>query len=311
MQRLPPLNAVKAFESVGRLQSFTRAAEELHVTTAAISRQVKVLEEFLGTLLLHRDHGHVAFTGAGRRYFRSVSDSFGSIVSATRHLRDSRSRRRLRISVPPTLATWWLLPRLEHLMAQRPEMDLQLVAETDLADFARDEADVAIRYGRLERPELLATPLAGNHVFPVCSPTIAADGFVRPADLRHARLISSASEKTYDPLNPGWRGWLRRAGVNAEEIDEPLNLAPLGLALQAAAQGMGYALGRSLVVADALRQGMLVCPFGPVLAVAGTYHFVYPERVCKDPDVIVVRDWLEAQALECEARVRERLPSAI
>ena len=272
--RLPSLNALRAFAVAGQHLSFTKAATELHVTQAAISHQIKTLEDQLGIKLFRRAPRGLMLTEAGQAYLPSDA---GGILT---------------VSVLPSFAARWLVPRLRRFRRAHPDIDLRVAAEDRLTEFERDGVDVAIRYGAGNYAGLHTTAIFGESFFPVCSPdlTLGSKPLREPADLRHHTLL-------HDDVRMDWPMWLLAAGV-ADEVDanRGQSFNDSSLLLQAAADGQGVALGRSTLVADDLEAGRLVKPFSISLPSHYGYYLVYPENYVGRPKVTAFETWLTDEA---------------
>ncbi|MDJ0937403.1 MAG: LysR family transcriptional regulator, partial [Kiloniellales bacterium] len=208
---MPPLNALRAFEAAARHLSFTKAAQELHVTQAAISHQVKGLEEILGIQLFRRLNRRLALTEAGQDYLPPLRDAFDAIAGATQRLHEREEGSALKISVLLSFASAWLLPRLSAFRRLHPEIDILVTASDTLVDFEQDDFDMGIRYGLGSYPGLRVDVLMEDEIYPVCSPKLL-DGphpLRRPADLKHHTLLHDTVQGT--PDDPDWRLWLRQA----------------------------------------------------------------------------------------------------
>ncbi len=294
--RLPPLNALRAFEAAARHLSFTKAAAELHVTQAAISHQIKTLEEHLGVPLFQRRNKSVLLTEAGQLCLPGVRDGFARLAEAVDGLRALRTDNLLSVTTSPSFAAKWLVPRLERFRAANPEFDVRIDASTQLVDFARENIDAGIRYGGGTYAGLASEPLFGTEVFPVCSPRLrkGPQALRTPADLRHHTLLHT--EWLARDEEPDWRMWLLAAGVSDVDWIRGPQFNDSALAIQAAIEGQGVALGRDALVAADLKAGRLVRPFR--LSVAGRfrYHLVYLPTALKRPKVAIFRDWLLSEA---------------
>jgi LysR family glycine cleavage system transcriptional activator len=303
---MPSLNAVRAFEAVGRLQSFRSAANELHVTTSAISHQIKALENYFGVTLLRRVHGQISLTAAGERYFRQVSQGLMQLSLATSSLLRAKGARVLRVSMAPTLATWWLIPRLEHFLTAYPNISLEVSATSSRIDFALGQFDVAIRYSRRIQNGLHATAIGRNEVFPVCRPSLMEARYPLRAlaDLQRHTLISTRDELFVEEPISNWNGWLKAVNRPAITGARQIHLSPRGLMLQAVSQGLGVGLARTLLAADAMAVGQLICPFGPAFPLSANYYIVCPESNAKNPDVVAFRDWALAEAKASAAGIK-------
>ena len=296
-ERLPSLNALRAFEAVSRHGSIKKAAEELRVTPAAVSQQVKALEEALGTALLRRTASGLLPTDAGDSGLGDLREGFDRLSRAVRKMRTKRSRRILAVSVDPSFAATWLLARLDRFKQRRPEVDILLEASSAQADLARDDIDLAIRYGSGDWPGLRAVRLFDEDVFPVCSPKLleGAQSLREPGDLRRHILL----HLEWTPAKgawPDWRAWLRAAGVEDVDASRGPRFTQHSMALQAAVEGQGVALGSTALVADDLAAGRLVSPFDLCVPTSFAYHLVCLEERAEDPTIAAFRDWMLAEA---------------
>jgi LysR family glycine cleavage system transcriptional activator len=294
--RLPPLNALRAFEAAARHLSFTKAAAELHVTQAAISHQIKTLEDHLGVPLFQRRNKAVLLTEAGQLCLPGVRDGFARLAEAVDGLRALQTDSVLSVTTSPSFAAKWLVPRLERFRAANPELDVRIDASTQLVDFARENIDVGIRYGAGSYAGLTSESLFGTEVFPVCSPRLrkGPQALRTPADLkRHTLLHTEWFARTDEP---DWRMWLLAAGVSDVDWTRGPQFNDAALAIQAAIEGQGVALGRDALVAADIKAGRLVRPFR--LSVAGRfhYHLVYLPVALKRSKVAIFRDWLLREA---------------
>jgi LysR family glycine cleavage system transcriptional activator len=304
--RMPSLNAIRAFEAVARLMSYRRAASELNVTTSAISHQIKALEDHFDVPLLTRFDGRISLTAAGEKYFRQVSQGLTQLSLATSNLLRARDARVLRVSMAPTLASWWLVPRLDRFLEAFPDISLEVSATSSKIDFALGQFDVAVRYSQGVPHGLHAAAIGKNAVFPVCSPVLMAGRSVlrAPGDLQRHALISTGNEHLVEEPVSNWNHWLTAANHPAVTGKRQIQLSPQGLMLQAVAQGLGVGLARTLVAADALAAGQLVCPFGPAIPLSANYYVVCPHSSARDPDISAFRDWVLAEAKASAALVK-------
>jgi LysR family glycine cleavage system transcriptional activator len=295
-RRLPPLNSLRAFEAAARHLSFTRAAEELHVTPAAISHQIKALEAHLGVKLFRRLNRAVLLTDAGQACVSGLSEAFDRMAAALERLRARECAGPLTVSTSPAFAAKWLVPRLERFQERCPEVDVRVSAAMRLVDFAREDVDVAIRYGPGRYPGLLAELLLTNEVVPVCAPALL--GSPRPLrvpqDLRHHTLLHDDTP-TSDGAYPNWAMWLRAAGVEGVDASRGPRFDYAGLAFEAAAVGRGVALALSTIAAGDLAAGRLVRPFAVAVPTPFAYFMVCPEALAARPKVEAFRCWLRAE----------------
>ena len=286
-RRIPPLTALRAFEAAGRHLSFTKAADELHVTQAAVSHQVKSLEEHLGLRLFRRLNRTLLLTDAGQLYLPPLTDAFEGIDRATHRLRRQLGRARLTVSVLPSFAAGWLVPRLGRFRQRCPDVDLRIDPTATLTDFRRGDVDLAIRYGRGRYPGLRADWLMREEFYPVCSPRLL-EGPVPlrdPADLVHHTLL-------HDEATVDWRTWLLAAGVEGVDAERGITVTDSSMLLRAAIAGQGVALARSVLADDEIASGRLVRPFDVDVPAEFAYYLAYPEESAGRPDVAAFREWI-------------------
>lgn len=292
-KRLPPLSALRAFEAVARTLSFTGAARELHVTPGAISQQVRVLEDQLGTRLFRRSRRSVSLTAAGSSILPDVQAGFESL---SRILDDSLRRRHgrtLTISVAPSFASKWLLPRLPEFTARFPDIELRISATVALADFSTEDVDLAIRFGNGKYGELKTELLFRETLCPMCSPKLvtAKRPLSTPSDLRHFRLIHDLSIPGQQ--NEGaWAQWLKLAGASGVDARSGTRFSLAELALQAAVDGTGVVLGRLALAEKDLLEQRLYRPFRLALPLDMSYFLVMPKKNQERPEIQSFRTWL-------------------
>jgi LysR family transcriptional regulator, glycine cleavage system transcriptional activator len=291
-RHLPPLNALRAFEAAARHLSFTKAARELHVTQAAVSHQIKGLEEYLGVPLFHRHRKAVLLTEAGQLCLPGLRDGFDRLAAAVDSIRNLDSANVLTVTTPPSFAAKWLVPHLDQFRKAHPDFEVRIDASTNLVDFERENVDVAIRYGSGSYPGLESELLFEIEVFPVCSPRLCKGrhGLRTPPDLKFHTLLHTEWRARGE--EPDWRMWLLAAGAADVDWTRGPQFNDVTVAIQAAIEGQGVALGRGALVAADLKAGRLVRPFK--LSVAGRfrYYLVYPAAALKRPKVAAFRDWL-------------------
>ncbi|HUL97713.1 MAG TPA: transcriptional regulator GcvA [Usitatibacter sp.] len=295
-RRLPPLSALRPFEAAARLESFSRAAEELHLTHGAISRQVRALEEHLGAGLFRRHGKRVALTPAGRAFAERVRAALEEIAHAADEAGASRENR-LTVSVLPSFASRWLMPRLIRFMDAHPKVEVNVIASTALANFAAEEVDVAIRFGRGPWPALACEHFLDDEYFPVASPRARVPK--HPRDLAGFRLIRE--DRDY------WQEWMRAAKVDLEVPPTGPLFNDSTYSLQAASRGEGIALARRSIVGEDLERGTLVKLFDVTVPSRESYWFVSPKPLADAPLVKAFRDWVKAElAALSPARARRR-----
>ena len=289
--KLPSLNSIRAFEAAARHLSFTRAAEEMHVTQSAVSHQIKALEEFLGLKLFRRLNRALLLTDEGQEYLPAVRKAFDQLHEATRRLVEREARGKLTVSVLPSFAARWLVPRLGRFVQAYPEIDIRLMPTADLVDFSRDDVDVGIRYGRGHYPGLRIDRLMDEDVFPVCSPELLKPphALKHPEDLAYHILM-------HDDGHGDWRTWLLSSGIENIDPQRGPIFTDSSFLIQAAIAGQGVALARSALVQDDLDNGNLVRPFELSLSVEFAYYLVCPEEVEDQTKIVAFRNWIIAES---------------
>ncbi len=297
-RKLPPLNALRAFEAAARHLSFTKAAAELHVTQAAISHQVKTLEEHLSLSLFRRLNRRLMLTEAGQIYLPVLRDAFDSIATGTGRLHQDQDSGALHISVLPSLAAKWLLPRMSRFRDRHPDIDVMVSANNKLIDFSADSIEMAIRYGMGHYPGLRTDLLLRDEVFPVCSPSLleGATPLAAPEDLSHHTLLHD--EVSRQDESPDWRSWLQAAGVSGVDWQRGPGFSDSSMVIEAAAAGQGVALAHRWLAAADLESGRIIVPFGPVVPSRFAYYIVSPPAVAEHRRVRLFRDWLLEEVAE-------------
>lgn len=286
-QRLPPLNALKAFEAAARHESFTRAASELFVTQGAVSHQVKALEQELGLKLFNRERQRLIITEAGRDYLNVVRDAFDRIAVGTEQLLQRQNSGVLTVSTSPDFAAKWLVHRLGHFVEAHSEIDLRVSASLHHVDFAREEVDLAVRHGEGGWPGLDAVLLCNEQLYPVCSPKLLAGkrGPLKLADLLKFPLLHTGDRSL-------WTRWLEAAGISDKAAVHGPVLNRDAITIDAAINGQGIALTRTTLSAWDLINGRLVRPVAETLPASKAYWIVCPKAVAMQPKIATFRDWL-------------------
>jgi LysR family transcriptional regulator, glycine cleavage system transcriptional activator len=291
-RRLPPLNALKAFEAAARHESFTRAAEELCVTQGAVSHQVKALEAELGVKLFNRHRQRLVITEAGRAYLIVVRDAFDRLADGTERLLQRQSGGALTVSTSPNFAAKWLVHRLGRFADACPEIDLRVSASHHHVDFAREDIDLAIRHGDGTASGLHVTRLCAEELFPVCNPKLLDGRRLRePSDLGRFTLLHVNDRQ-------GWSQWLDFAGVTGVDFSRGPVLNQASMAIDAAVDGQGVALARTALAAWDLIGGRLVRPFKMAMPASFAYWIVCTRATAKLPKILAFSDWLLAEAAE-------------
>jgi len=289
MDLLPPLNALRTFEAAARQLSFTRAAQELHVTQTAVSHQMRLLEEHLGVRLFLRLPRRLVLTTEGRAYARELGRVFERIGDATAALQAQPRREVLAITSLPSLAARWLVPRLGGFLDAHPQIDLRLSATERPVDFTRESVDVGIRWGYGRWAGLQSEKLMEDECFPVCSPALLP---------RRRRLaVSDLARLTllHDDSPDDWRRWLRAAGAAGIDAERGHVFTDASLTLQVAVAGRGIALGRRTLVERELAEGRLVRPFAWSIPSEPAYYLVSSPHTADLPRVRAFRAWLLAE----------------
>ena len=309
-RRLPSLNALRAFEAAARHLSLSKAAEELHVTPAAVSHQVKSLEEFLNTPLFRRVSRGLLLTDTGQMLLPGLSEGFDRLAEVVTQAMHTGDQRTLTVSASQSFASKWLIPRLDRFHAAYPQYDIRLDASPRLVDFEREGIDLGVRYGiggwgsTLEEIRVFI-----EEVFPVCNPTLleGEHPISAPQDLQWHTLLHMdapfAGESWID-----WQNWLTAAEVTDIDATRGPRFSLLSMAIEAAIEGQGVALGRSVLVADDLAKGRLVKPFVESVPVDFAYFLVYPKRSAQAPKIVAFREWLLKEAQQDERSLPANAP---
>src|SRR5215471_5704126 len=294
---IPPLSALRAFEASARHLSFSKAADELHVTPAAISHQIHALEEDLGVKLFHRMNRSIELTASARVLFPGLSEAFAGIQSSVRRLRAHNDTGTLTVTASPSFAAKWLVLRLHRFQRQYPQVDVRISATDEIVDLTKGDFDIAIRYGCGKYAGLDVELLFTNEVFPACSPQLlaASPPLHTPEDLpRHTLIHDQAVER--DPLVPTWPMWLKAAGVKDIPAPAGLTFNSIYLALDAAIAGHGVVLAYSTIAAADLAAGRLVRLFSLALPDQFAYYIVTAPGALERTKVRVFRNWLRQEA---------------
>ena len=288
--RLPPLTALRAFEAAGRHLNFTRAAEELHVTQAAVSHQIKLLERHLGQALFRRAGRTLALTGPGRALLPALGEAFGRIAEAVEGLGAAERDSALSVTLRPYFAMKWLAPRLGRFWQACPRIALGLHHSIEAVDFAREDVDLAVLWGRGDWPGVAAEVLLGGALAPVCSPALLEGprALESVGDLRHHNLLHEETREL-------WTRWLAAAGAEDVVAAHDTIVDDTNVRLEAAVDGQGVALGWIPLLGEELASGRLVRPFAPALE-GYAYYVVTPPGGLARPKVRAFRDWLFEEA---------------
>ncbi len=292
-KHIPALRALKAFEASARHLSFTKASHELHVTQAAVSHQIKSLEQATGVPLFKRYNRALKLTTEGKIYLMSIRESLERIEQATRQLSNQNSSGTLNISVLPSFATKWLSRRIWRFQQEFADIDLRISAFESLVDFKKDDCDVAIRYSKNGRfPNLESELLLTEEVFPVCSRRLwkKLDRKLEPIDLLSMQLLHE------DYATEDWHDWFNAAGISPESQLRGTRFSHTVTMLESVENNQGFALGRTPLVQDDIDRGVLVAPFETRLKSQMAYYLVYPADHQTNTKFAVIRDWLFKEA---------------
>jgi len=289
VRALPPLNWVRAFEAAARHRSFRLAADELGVSAGAVSQKVKALELHLGVALFARRPRGVLLTDAGRRYRDDLIPALDAIAAATGRIAKQPGGNRLRIVALPAIAEKWLTPRLPLFRDFKLELNIEVSVAPDVSELDQASFDVAVHYDIGGRADLVSVPLFRDEMFPVCSPALAEEiGFATPADLIGARLL-------YDTQwAEDWALWFRAAGVPTDNVERETGFTLYSMAVEAAVEGLGIAIGHQALVARELESERLIAPFDLRIPAPHGYAVIAPVWSSKRQDVGDFINWLRA-----------------
>lgn len=297
--RLPPLTALRAFDAAARHMSFSKAAAELNVTPAALSFQIKSLEEHMEAPLFRRLNRKVELTDAGRALAPGAADGFTALAAAWRAAKRTVDQTSLTITAGPAFTAKWLAPRLFKFAKANPEIELRFSATLRLMDFSRDDVDVAIRFGQTkEEPDLFSQPIISEWATPMMTPELAAE-YPNPADLARASLLHQDDTQFLKPA-VDWPAWFRAAKL-PPRFASGARFSQADHALDAALSGGGVVLGRISLAEKDLREGRLVMPYKIGLKTDAGYRFVCPEGTEVRPQVRTFLEWMEGETASLEA----------
>lgn len=297
-RRLPPLNALRAFEAAARHGSFALAAEELGVTAAAVSQQVKALEAELQVELFRRQPRGLLLTNAGHAYLPGLSEGFDRLAAATAHIREGAASGVVTLTCLASFAAGWLVPRLGRFRQQYPGIELRIDTSRRLVDFAREDIDLAIRFGAGPFKGLQAIPLLQEELFPVASPALLRGGgppLQRFADLAQHQLLHDSDAHPSQPWMT-WRNWFLREGLDPALADRGLSFTDSNVLMAAAIAGQGVALGRAPHLGEQLARGHLVRLFDQSWLAEWRYFIVAPAAQLQRPPVQALVSWLQEEA---------------
>ncbi len=292
-RRLPPLNALKAFEAAARHLSFTRAADELFVTQAAVSHQIKALEDYLSMKLFLRRNRTLLLTEEGQAYFLELKDIFKNLQEATEKLLAKGSKGAVTVAMPPSFASQWLVPRISKFSLAHPDIDVRIKAVDFDEGFLDDDVDVAIYYGKGRWSGVSADKLHTEFLTPLCSPLLFSGP--KPlndlSDLKHHVLL-------HDSSRAAWKDWLKHVGVPGVNVNQGPVFSHSMLVLQAAALGQGIALGNTVLARPEIDAGRLVIPFEEKVESRDAFYLVCDEAQAELGKIAAFRSWVLTQVEE-------------
>lgn len=304
-RRLAHLNALRAFEATARLGSFAAAATELDVTPAAVGQQVRMLEDYFGSALFERRGKRLELAETARAAVPDIKDAFDRLARAADRLKDPRRGQLVTVTLPPSFAAKWLMPHAERFRLAYPDIDLRLDTTDRLADLARENIAVGIRYGAGQYPGLEATLLMPESVFPACSPALLTRvrRLRNPDDLAHFKLIHDTTMETHRGF-PTWATWLKAVGARNVDSRRGLRVNSSVMSLQAAIDGQGIALARSVIAAGDLAEGRLIRPLRGARPTGYSYYLVYPAGLPLGRAAAAFCHWLKSEAEDFQNEVR-------
>lgn len=298
MRKLPPLNAVRAFEAAARHVSFTKAAAELNVTHGAVSRQVARLEEWLGAALFLRSSSQLTLTDTGRGYLTEVSAALDRLAVASMHMMQQAAPTALRVNAPPTFTMRWLIPRLSAFQRRRAEVEVRLTTGLTAVNFVDNAYDIAIRGAQAPLEGHGSLPFMTEIIAPVCHPDLLEKHpLAKPRDLARHTLIAYATEPY------AWGQWLAAAGTPNLRAAGTLKFEQMYFSLQAASEGLGVVLVPLFLVIDELVSGRLCAPLGLTAAKRRTYYANYQAGSKAYPVISSFCEWLQQEGRDTEQSI--------
>ncbi|WP_100641774.1 transcriptional regulator GcvA [Alteromonas facilis] len=286
-RRLPPLNALKAFEAAARHLSFTKAADELFVTQAAVSHQIKSLEDYLSMKLFLRKNRTLLLTEEGQGYYLELREAFRHMQDATERLLAKGAKGALTVATPPSFASQWLIPRISRFSIQNPDIDVRIKAVDHDEGFLQADTDIAVYYGRGRWSGLHAEPLHAEYLTPLCSPMLLTGN--KPLevleDLKFHVLLHDSSRE-------GWSNYLRQFSVKGVNVNQGPMFSHSMMVLQAAALGQGIALGNTILARPEIDAGRLVAPFAEKIKSKDSFYLVCEESQVELGKIAAFREWI-------------------
>lgn len=297
MKKLPPLNALRTFESAARHLSFSKAASELNVTPGAISQQIKTLEQQLDTRLFERLNRQILLTDSGQLLLPQLTESFRLMSEAVETVEKQQHDEPLNITAPPSFVSKWLIPRLHLFNKKHPEINVRIDASTRLVDFERENIDIGIRFSQHENPDLVSSHLMSLKIIPVCSPALLEENpaIGNPSNLNQSTLLhyeNSQAELTW----PDWNMWLATVGIEGINTSRGIIFNQTDLMIQAALEGQGLALIATVYANNDIENGKLVQPFGQSMPIEFSYYLVSSPYKSRREKVRLFKQWMIEQS---------------
>lgn len=290
LKRIPPLNSLRAFESAARQLSFTKAADELFVTQAAVSHQIKSLENFLSIKLFHRKNRALLLTEEGQSYFHDLRNIFVDIQDATQRLVAMGAKGAITIATPPSFASQWLVPRLHKFSAEHSDIDVRIKAVDADDGFLDDSVDIAVFYGKGNWTNYYCTKLLSEFLTPMCSPLLLQKG-------KPLTLLKDLSQHIllHDNTRAAWKNWLKNFNVKHANVNQGPIFSHTMLVLQSACIGQGIALSDTVLAKPEIDSGRLVCPFDERVESKLSYYIVCKESQAEQSKIKVFSEWMLGQ----------------
>jgi LysR family transcriptional regulator, glycine cleavage system transcriptional activator len=287
-RNIPPLNSLKAFEAAARHLSFTRAANELCVTQGAISKQIKILEDFLGKILFKRIPGALLLTSEGKQYLTNIASSLDIIDKATNLMVDKKDGKNIfTINILPSLSTYWLIPHIGDFQKKNPDIIVRVITGDGFdIDFDSLSADVAIRSNNTMFKNLVNIPLIEEEMRLVCSPLLVKETEFDPKKITDYMLLAHTCRPHI------WNEWMQKTGIE-NHVKNTLGFEHFFMLIEAAKKGLGFAFIPDFLVADEIKQGNLINPFCITHKTDFTYYLLYPERNKNNKLIKAFSTWLQ------------------
>lgn len=289
--RLPPLNALRVFITAARHLSFTKASEELFVTQAAVSHQIKALEDFLGLKLFRRRNRSLLLTEEGQSYYLDIKEIFSALTLATSKLQSRSAKGTLTVSMPPSFAIQWLVPRLSSFNQAYPDIDVRIQAVDRYEGKLAEDMDIAILYGRGNFSNAREELLYAEYLLPVCAPSLmsGARTLNTPEDLVHCTLL-------HDTSRQDWQAYARQLDIQNLNVQQGPIFSHSAMVVQAAVHGQGVALVNNVMAQAEIESGRLVCPFNQILVGKNAFYLVSHDSHAELGKIAAFREWILARA---------------